>query len=467
MWRSLFAVDAPSVTREQAKALSDRILAMGKNDDMRVDIRSEWSGNTRFARAEITTSGGAVDTSVTVFCTIGRRRASATTNVTDDDSLNRTVDLAQRLARLSPEDPELMPELGPQQYANIQAYFATTAGLTPESSANAAKRVIDSAGEAGAVAGEMFVAGFLEAGASARAIGTSHGLFAYHRSTDVRLSTTARTPDGTGSGWAAAGSRDWAALNPSALGRRAAQKAVSSRNPVAVEPGLYTVVLEPAAVAQLMGQVVGAVNARNAEEGRTAFSKKGGGTKLGEKVCDERVTILSDPSDAELLTQPFDDEGLPVGRNVWIEKGVLKSLAYSRFWAQKTGMQPTGGGGGRGGGGGGGGGAGGGVKMLGGTKTVDELVAGCDRGILVTHFFYTNILDPRTALMTGLTRDGLWLIEKGKIVRPVKNFRWNDSPLIMLNRLEEIGRAERTGVGQVMPSLRVRDFNFASLSDAV
>jgi predicted Zn-dependent protease len=217
-----------------------------------------------------------------------------------------------------------------------------------------------------------------------------------------------------------------------------------------------------------MGQIVGAVNARNAEEGRTAFSKKGGGTKLGEKVCDERVTIFSDPADAELLAQPFDDEGLPVGRNVWIENGVLKKLAYSRFWAQKTGMQPTGGGGGRGGGGGGGfGGAGGGVKMVGGSKTVDELVAGCDRGILVTHFFYTNILDPRTVLMTGLTRDGLWLIEKGKVVRAVKNFRWNDSPLIMLNRLEEIGRTERTGVGQVMPSLRVRDFNFASLSDAV
>lgn len=467
MPRSLYAVEAPSLTRDQAKALADRILAMGKNDEMRVDIRSDWAGNTRFARAEITTSGGITDTAVTVFCTVGRRRASATTNVMDDESLKRTVDLAERLARLSLEDPELMPELGPQQYANIPAYFESTAGLTPESSAAAAKRVIDTASAAGREAGEMFVAGFLEAGASARAIATSRGLFAYQRATDVRLSATARTLDATGSGWAAAAARDWSQIDPAALGRRAAIKAVSSRTPAALEPGMYTAVLEPAAVAQLVGSVGGALNARNADEGRSAFSKRGGGTKVGEKIADERITIYSDPADPDLLAAPFDNDGLPIGRNVWVENGVLKKLAYSRFWAQKQGVPATGGGGGGGGGGGFGGGTPGGIKVSGGTKSVDELVAGTERGVLVTHFFYVNSLDPRSILLTGLTRDGIWLIEKGKVVRPVKNFRWNESVLIMLNKIDDIGRAERTNVGQVMPSLRVKDFNFASLSDAV
>ena len=174
----------------------------------------------------------------------------------------------------------------------------------------------------------------------------------------MRLSNTARTPDGTGSGWAGSNARDWTAIDPAFLGRRAAQKAVQSRSPVAIEPGLYTVVLEPAAASQLVGQVAGALNARAAEEGRNAFSQRGGagGTKLGQKVFDERVTFYSDPADPDALGDPFDAEGFPTSRNVWIEKGVLKELQYTRFWAEKKGVRATsGGGGGRGGGGGGGG----------------------------------------------------------------------------------------------------------------
>ena len=148
---------------------------------------------------------------------------------------------------------------------------------------------------------------------------------------------------------------------------------------------------------------------------------------------------------------------------MWIEKGILRNLSYTRFWAQKQGKQPTGtdiyngepnv--------------AGGGLMLAGGTKTTDELIAGCERGVLVTHFFYIRSLDPRTVLYTGLTRDGAFLIEKGKITRPLKNFRWNESPLLMLNRLEDIGRPEAVAAGRRMPALRIKDFNFASLSDAV
>ena len=455
--------DAPFLTRGQAKALMDRVLGMSRADETRVNLATGWSGNTRFAGAEITTSGGVTDSSLTVIATIGRRRASATTNVLDDASLRRTVDLAERLARLSPEDPELMPELGPQQYVTVNAYIDGTAALSPEARAEAVKRVVDTARDAGKAAGDMFVAGFLEANAGATCLATSRGLFVYHPSTDVSLGVTARTPDGTGSGWSQGTARDWSLLDPAALGRRAAEKAVASRNPVAMEPGMHTAVLEAAGVAQLVPSVAGQLNARNADEGRSAFSKPGGGTKLGEKIVDERVTLFSDPADADLLAQPFDSDGLPLKRQVWVENGVLRQLAYTRFWAQKQGKQPTGGGGG----GGGFGGTPGGLKFPGGTQTLDQLIAGCQRGVLVTHFFYTNVLDARSGLMTGLTRDGTFLVEGGRIVRAVKNFRWNEAPLIMLNKIEEIGRSERTRVGQVMPPMRVRDFNFASLSDAV
>jgi predicted Zn-dependent protease len=450
------ASGAPGLlTRDDAKALADRVLSFAAGDQARVNVASEWSGNTRFADGRITTSGGITDTSVTVTVTVGRRRASASSNVLEDASLRRTADLAARLARLSPEDPELMPELGPQTYASVDAFVERTADLDPETRANAVRRTVDAALSEGKVAGSIFAAGFIEANARAVAVATSNGLFAYHRTTDVDLSVTARTPDGTGSGWARSGSRDWGAIDPSAIGRTAARKAVTSRNPQTIEPGMYTAVLEPQAVTDLIPLLGAALNARNADEGRGAFSKPGGGTRLGEKVADARVTLYSDPADPALRGAPFDNEGLPIRRMVWIENGVLRNLAYTRFWAQKQGVAPTGGA------------LAGGLALAGSKKSTDEIVAGCARGVLVTHFFYIRSLDPRTVLQTGLTRDGAFLIADGKIERPLKNFRWNESPLLMLNRLEDVGTPEPTAAGRLMPALRVSNFNFTSLSDAV
>jgi predicted Zn-dependent protease len=444
------------LTREQARMVADRVLSFASAvDQARVNISSEWSGNTRFADASVTTSGGVTNTSVSVTVTIGKRRASASTNVLDDASLKRTVDLAATLARLSPDDAELMPELGSQTHAAINAFVQRTANLDPEMRSGAVSRAIEAATAAGKPAGRLFTAGFLEANARAVTVATSNGLFAYHRTTDADFSMTARTPDGTGSGWATAGARDWGQVDPASVGRIAAQKAVASRKPEAIEPGLYTAVLEPSAVTDLVPLLSGALNARQADEGRSPFSKPGGGTRIGEKVMDERVTLYSDPGDPALLGQPFDAEGLPLSRVVWVENGILRNLSYSRFWAERQAKQPTGPP------------LAGGLVLAGGTKSTEEVIAGCERGILVTHFFYIRSLDPRTVLQTGLTRDGTFLVEKGKITRALKNFRWNESPLLMLNRLEDIGRPVLTTAGRVMPALRVREFNFSSSSDAV
>jgi len=448
-------VSATLLSAEEARALADRVLKMSAADATRVTIASSSSGNTRFADASISTSGQLTNTSVAVTVTVGRRRASATTNVLDDASLKRTVDLALRLARLAPEDPELMPELKPQSYASVAAFVGRTADLDPEARATAVRRAVDAANTAGRQAGQIFSAGFVEATASVIAVANSSGLFAYHRTTSVDFSVTARTPDATGSGWASAGSRDWATVDAAAVGRIAAQKALASRNPTAIEPGLYTAVLEPQAVTDLVPLLAPALNARTADEGRSPFSKPGGGMRVGEKVMDERITLYSDPSDPMLLGQPFDNEGLPLRRIVWIEKGMLRNLAYSRFWAQKQGKEPTGNA------------LAGGLALTGGSRTTEELIAGCTRGILVTHFFYIRSLEPRTVLQTGLTRDGTFLIENGKITRALKNFRWNESPLLMLNRLEDIGRPEVTTAGRLMPAVRVSRFDFSSLSDAV
>lgn len=459
--RSLFARNVEFLTREQAQALTERILSFAKADETRVNINSGWNGNTRFAGNEITTSGGITDTTVTVTATIGRKRASAQTNVLDDDSLRRTVALAETLARLSPENPEIVPELGPQSYASVNGYFDSTADLDPEARARATKDVIDAAESAGREVGNIFVAGFLQTSAGANVVATSRGLFAYHASTNSSLGVTARTPDGTGSGWSSAGSRDWKSIDSAELGRIAAQKAVASRNPRAIEPGLYTVVLEPHAVADITGSLLGTFNARSNDEGRGTYSKPGGGTKLGERIMDPRVTIYTDPADPQILAQPFAADGTPVTRVNYVENGTLKEFSYDRFWAAKQGKVATGGGGG------GFGGGGGGSKFVGGTKTTEQLIAETERGVLVTHFFYIRSLDQRTVMLTGLTRDGTFLIENGKITQSLKNFRWNESPLILLNKVDEIGRETQTGTGQIRPSLKARDFNFASLSDAV
>lgn len=453
------------MTRDEMQTLAKRILAMSAADETRVNIVSGATGNTRFAAGDITTSGDMDDTVIAITSTVDGRRASSTTNLTDDASLKRAVDTAERLARLSPKDPELVPELGPQQYQDVSASNSDVSSLGPTARAHAVEQLIAAARTPGGAMpidpSTLFVAGFLEANGGARCVATSRGLFAYHASTSVSLSCTARTPDGTGSGYASAGGHAWTAVDPAALGRHAAQKALASRNPVAIEPGRYTVILEPRAVADFIPLLMGSLNARSADEGRSAFSKKGGGSKLGEKIVDERITLVSDPFDPDLLGQPFDNDGLPLKRVVWIENGVLRNLAYTRYWAQKKGVEPNGAGGG------GFGRNPAGLKLDGGTKSIEELVAGIERGVLVTHFFYIRSLDQRTVLLTGLTRDGTFLIENGKISRSIKNFRWNDSPLLSLARLADIGKAEPVEAGLVMPALKINDFTFSSLSDAV
>lgn len=447
------------LSREAAKAITDRALSFSTADQARVVLRSGWSGNTRFAGGEITTAGGTTDTSVTIVSTIGRRQASVTTNLLDDEGLRRAVENSERLARLSPEDPELMPELGPQQYAEVNAFAQRTAELGPEARAQAVERIFAAAREAASGAAglnpdQLFVGGFLEAEAGVNlAVATSNGLFAYHASTNVSLSTTVRTPDGTGSGYAAIGARDWGNVDPARIGRTAAQKAIASRNPRAVEPGRYTVILEPQAVADFVPLLRGSLQARAAEEGRSAFSEGPGRTKVGQRVMDERVTIISDPADSQILATPFDSEGLPSRRVVWIENGVLKNLNYSRFWAQRQQTTPTG--------------ASGAFAMRGTNKSIDDLIAETERGILVTRFWYIRFLDQRTVMVTGLTRDGTFLIENGRIVAPIKNLRWNESPLLALNRLEDLGRPEQVSANMVVPPLKIRDFQFTSLSDAV
>jgi predicted Zn-dependent protease len=453
--RSL-ALSARYLSREECNAIAKRTLTFATADETRVLITSTSLANTRFAVNQISTGGDSFDSVVTVISKFGKRSGSSSTNQLDDDGLRAAVQMAERVAKLSPEDPEALPELDPQTYRDGVNWSDVTASQDPATRATAVRKIADPAKSAGLVS-----TGFMEAITNAQAVANSKGLFAYNRSTSSVLTTTVRTADGTGSGWAGATHHDWGKIDPAALGGRATQKAKTSVNPVAIEPGRYTVVFEPTAVGNLVQFIARAFNARAADEGRSFFSLPGGKNKIGQKVVDERVTIVSDAFDPDVAAAPFSADGLPTQRVVWIENGVVKNLDYDRYWAQKQGRAPTG--------------ASSSVRMSGGSATLEELIRSTPRGLLVTRFWYLRPVDQRTIVYTGLTRDGTFLIENGKITRPVKNLRFNDSPIFMLNNLEAMGVPERVSASEggepgqaiMVPPIKVRDFNFTSLSDAV
>jgi predicted Zn-dependent protease len=442
------------LSREQMQALLEKVMSFSRAERISVNVNSARRANTRFAANQLSTSGSVENTSVGIQSWFGPKHAVTSTNDLSEESLRRAVAQSEALARLAPDDPEDMPLLGPQTYAAVDAWFDGTAQLSPADRARAAMTALEVTRQSG----DLQAAGYITTGSSAFGLANSAELFAYHRNTFANYTLTVRTADGTGSGWSGADHPDWSQLDFRSVSERAIAKARASRNPVAIEPGRYTVIMEPQAVGDLVQLVLGYAAARAADEGRSPFVKEGGGNKVGEKILDERVSMLSDPQDPQLLAQPFDGEGMALGRQVWVDKGVLQQLSYSRFWAKKQGKEPTG--------------NQSSLKMAGGSASLDELIGATERGVLLTRLWYLREVDPRTILYTGLTRDGTFLIENGKISKALRNFRFNESPLFILNNLEAMGQTARlagteAGGNIVMPALKVRDFNFTSLSEAV
>jgi predicted Zn-dependent protease len=444
-------------TREQAKALTDRALGVSKAETTTVTLNGGDRANLRFARNTATTSGASSGYSLAITAGFGKRSGTVTTAEFDDAALQRAARSAEEIARLSPENPEAMPPVPPQTYTPVSAFFDDAAGATPEWRASSVATAIELSKKR-----EVVSAGFVETQASVQAIANSKGLFAFDRYTAADYNLTARTPDGTGSGWASRSFNELKKLDPAALAAAAIEKAAQSKSPVGIEPGKYTVVLEPAAVADLLAFLLFSADARQADEGRSFFSKKGGGNRVGEQIVGEKVRILSDPGHPLAPTVSFDNEGLPLARHVWVDGGVLKDLFYSRYWAEKSGKEPTAGPAN--------------VIMEGGSASRDELIAGTERGVLVTRFWYIRPLDPQTILVTGLTRDGLFLIEKGKVTRALKNMRWNETPIVAFNNIEAMTAPERVvsgegiggaGLALVCPAARIREFTFSSASEAV
>ncbi len=441
------------LTKDEAEALLKKVLSYSKADECEVNLNGTDRGNIRYARNEVTTSGRITQSTLAVSSAYGKKLGVATINEFDDASLEKVVRRAEELAQLAPENPEYVSILGPQQYGNPITYNNSTAAITPKLRSDLVAQSLQVAKD-----NKVVAAGFLEDNTSYAAMANSKGLFAYNASTNVAFSITVRTQDGKGSGYATKGYNDISKLDTKKATQIATDKAIMSAGAKAIEPGKYTVILEPTAAAVLVERIFFGLDARQAEEGRSFMSLPGGKTRLGEKLVDERVNFYSDPLNPELPTSTWNADGRPQEKINWIEKGVVKNLSWSRYWAEKKNAKAIPGPDA--------------IVMEGGTKTLDEMIKGTKKGILVTRLYYIRDVDPQSLLLTGLTRDGTFYIENGKIQYPVKNFRFNESPVIMLNNLEELGKVERTvsdesNANYLLPPMKIRDFTFTSLSDAV
>ena len=435
------------LNESDAKAILQKALEYSKADGVEANLNGSEDGNVRYARNTVTTAGSVTDMTLVVQSNFGKKMGTATINEFDDGSIEKVVRRSEELARLAPENPEFVEVLGPQKYMQAKAHFDSTANIDPAYRAKAANDSIGPCKEKNLVA-----AGFLNDSNGFQSMMNSAGLFAYHRETTCNFSVTVRTEDGTGSGWVERDVNDISKLDTAEASAVAMKKAAGSRDARAIEPGKYTVILEPSASIGLLQNMMFNFNARPADEGRSFLSKQGGGNKLGEKMFDERVTLYSDPSDPDVPVAPWAQDGRPRQKTYWIEKGVVKNMFRDRFWAKETGTEsipfPANG------------------RMAGGDASLEDLIAGTKRGVLITRLWYIRTVDPQTLLYTGLTRDGTFFIEDGKIAYPIKNMRFNESPVIMLNNLEALGKPMRVQ-GSMIPPLKIRDFTFTSLSDAV
>jgi predicted Zn-dependent protease len=442
-------------SREEVKAITDKVLHMAsKTTDAEVDFSGGERSATRFANSTITANMVQFDRQVSVTVYQGTRSGSASTRQFDDASFEQMVKDAIAAAEKGRENANMQPLLGPQKYIEVDAALPSAVNFGPAERARLAKQSIDVSDKMKTVG-----SGYIPKTHQTNCTANSKGLFAYYQVAEASFILTCRTTDGAGSGWAGTtGIKDVSTIDAEALTRVAADKAVKSRNAKALEPGRYTVILEPRANARFLALMTGLFNAQSAESpfSRTYFTgKEPGTTKVGEKVFSELFTLKSDIGNPILRQSPIMGDNRPAKAVTWVEKGLLRG---------PEGMEPS---------------ATVNMSMVqeGTNLSIDEMVKQTRRGLLVTFFWYIRGVPSQTQplLNTGMTRDGLFLIENGEIAGPVQNFRWNMSPLVGYNNLTLVGKPVPIHTGEsydgggtaLVPPVRIEEFYMTSVSPAV
>jgi PmbA protein len=421
--------------------------------DLEVIFTGEDASLTRFANNAISQNVAEQNAHISVRPVIGGRTARASTNRRDDASIRGVVEEAIAITRLTEPDAELLPLAEPAAIDPVDRHFERTAEATPQERAAAVAEAIAAVEVFGQTA-----AGIYSTGEGSFGIMNSRGVSAWYTETMARFSITAMAADS--SGWAKASACDHRALDPAGLALSAARKCSQSSEPRELPPGRYTVVLEPAAVLDLAGQMFGDFSATAIRDGRSFLNDR-----IGKKIFGDNVSIYDDARHPLQSGAPFDGEGVPRRPLTLVENGVVREIAYSRQAAAHAGVEPTGHG----------------FPMpnevgefpvniviAGGNVPIEQMIAETERGILVTRFWYIREVDPYEKIFTGMTRDGTFLIESGKVAAGVRNFRFNQSLMEMLSNVEVLSPAVRaTGEeasDMVVPGMKVVDFNFTEVT---
>jgi predicted Zn-dependent protease len=449
-------------SRDEIKALADKVLNMAKADAVEVDFNGGERSGTRWANSNITVNLVQLDQQISVTVRLGQKSGSASTREFDDDSLKAMVDEATEAAKAARDNPNLQPlTKGPQDYIPVDAALPPMVNFGPGERAEMVRKSIAVCDKIGAL-GSGYIPKTYQTTCSAN----SAGLFAYYQSAEAGLILTCRTSDGKGSGWAGiTGVKDLSLIDPVKISEIAANKAVKSQKPRALEPGRYTVILESRPAARFLSLMTGIFNARQVETGPRSYltGTEKGTSKLGQKVFSDLITIKSDIGNPILRQTPILPDGMPAKPVTWVEKGVLKNLYYDQQYATRMKKDPTpatvnms-------------------LVMEGSNQTVEQMIKNTRRGLLVSFFWYIRAVDQPTLLNTGMTRDGLFLIENGEIAGPVQNFRWNMSPLVGFNNVTAIGQSVPMHTGEsydgggtaLVPAVKMEDFYMTSVSPAV
>lgn len=438
----------PTLTsRDEFRFLSDLVLKHSNGDHTSLRLQDEQAGTTRFANNQVVQNVHARRVGLSVTVAFEQRHGTADTTDLTAGAVLETVRRAEQIAKASPEDPEYLPPPGPQTYPSVPTARRDTVTAGPARRLSLARQAIERCRAEG-----LQAAGIVGTSAAAVGVAASTGLLAYEERTDARFSVTATAGEATG--WASTLHRSIDRLQVQERTRVAIEKARRSADtdPREFPPGRYTVILEPSAVGGFLTWLLWMLDAKSYDKGTSPF-----GGRLGHAIVDPRLTLANRPEHMDLLGTGFTADGLPTNAWPWIDHGVLRQLAYDRFTAKRHGVDP--------------------IPTLeapqlsgdgAAATSVEELVGSTERGILVTNFWYIRVVNATDLTLTGMTRDGTFLVEDGRITGAVRNFRFHESPLRALNRVEAFTppmEATSAETGKLLvPALKLRDFTFSSVT---
>ncbi|HTV58032.1 MAG TPA: TldD/PmbA family protein [Verrucomicrobiae bacterium] len=447
------ATGAGHVSAADLRRIAERILKFSRAEETEVAVQLSTDALTRFANNTIHQNVAEQGLDISVRAVADGRTARASTNKHDDESLRRVAETALSLALNQPKNPDLLRMAGPQKYAKVSRFFGATAECSPQDRAKGVTRVCKMAERR-----KQTAAGIFSSGAVHELLANSRGLYAEHRQTRSEFSVTILEEDS--SGWAKANSPDVRTIDPDALAESASRKAAESRHPRELAPGRYTAILEPAAVLDLLGFLFYDFAGTAVRDKRSCFTGR-----IGKKILGENISLWDDVYHPLQTGAPFDGEGVPRQRVALVQSGAPKGLVYSRATAKKMKAKPTGHG----------------FALpndygeapmnlvfAGGADSVEKMVSTTERGVLVTRLWYIREVDPYEKVLTGMTRDGTFLVENGKLAGGIRNFRFNQSVLELLANVEMLSPAVRAAGEEsfemVVPAMKVRGFHFSEVT---